>query len=237
MSDESGRGLGGFLSRLGSRRASDAPDSASIESPGTPAAAPAQPTKALKKFLRTLSAEENPVLLDLGPVIGSNLTFFGETLGCKVFIEDLYADIERHVRAGTAADLPAYFGSRLTQPEGSVDGILAWDLMDYLDATAAQALAVQLSRVMKVNGALLGFFGTTLQPSDRHYTKFVIADEQTLRHRQYPASRGRQRVLQNRDIIRLFDTLRVSDSFLLQTNLREILFRKPAYLTPSPDGV
>jgi hypothetical protein len=32
----------------------------------------------------------------------------------------------------------------------------------------------------------------------------------------------------NRDIIRLFPTLRVSDSFLLQNNLREILFRKPA---------
>ena len=105
--------------------------------------------------------------------------------------------------------------------------------MDYLEAPAAQALADRsCSRIMKVNGALLGFFSTALQPADLHYTKFVIADEQTLRHRPYPASRGRQRVLQNRDIIRLFETLRVSDSFLLQTNLREILFRKPAYLTP-----
>ena len=63
------------------------------------------------------------------------------------------------------------------------------------------------------------------------------ADDQTLRHRTYPASRGRQRVLQNRDIMRLFETLRVSDSFLLQTNLREILFRKPAYLTPDSLGI
>jgi hypothetical protein len=177
------------------------------------------------------------VLLDLGPVIGSNLTFFGETLGCKVFIEDLYADLERHVRAGKTADLPAFFASRLTQPTGSIDGILTWDLMDYLEAPAAQALAAQLSRIMKVNGALLGFFSTTLQAANVHYTKFIIADEQTLRHRQYAASRGRQRVLQNRDILRLFDTLRVSDSFLLQTNLREILFRKPAYLTAQPAGM
>jgi hypothetical protein len=44
-------------------------------------------------------------------------------------------------------------------------------------------------------------------------------------------------VLQNRDIIRMFETLRVSDSFLLQTNLREILFRKPAYLTPDSLGI
>ena len=237
MSDESGSGLAGFLSRLGGRRASDTPDSPSIESAAPLAEAPSQPTKALRKFLRTLAAEDAPVLLDLGPVIGSNLTFFGETLGCKVFIEDLYADLERHVRGGHTAELPQFFASRLTQPTGSIDGILTWDLMDYLDAPAAQALAVQLSRIMKVNGALLGFFGTALQPADLHYTKFVIADEQTLRHRQYPASRGRQRVHQNRDIIRLFETLRVSDSFLLQTNLREILFRKPAYLTPSSLGI
>jgi hypothetical protein len=234
VSDESGRGLTGFLSRLGSRKAVD--DPAPVEPPPAAQGADAlsQPTKALKKFLTTLAAHEAPVLLDLGPVIGSNLTFFGETLGCKVFIEDLYADLDQHVRAGTIADLPAFFGRRLTQPTGSIDGILAWDLIDYLDVQAAQALAAQLSRVLRVNGALLAFFSTAPPRGELHYTKFVIADDQTLRHRQYAAARGRQRVLQNRDIIRLFDTLRVSDSFLLQTNLREILFRKPAYLTATP---
>ncbi len=237
MSDESGRGLAGFLSRLGSRRASDAPDAP--PAPDIPAAtleAPPQRTKALSKFLRTLKAQDAPVLLDLGPVIGPNLTFFGETLGCKVFIEDLYADLEQHVRAGKTADLPAFFASRLTQPTASIDGILTWDLMDYLEAPAAQALAIALARIMKVDGALLGFFSMSLQPADLHYTKFIITDEQTLRQRPYPASRGRQRVLQNRDISRLFETLRVSDSFLLKTNLREILFRKPAYLSPSSTG-
>jgi hypothetical protein len=231
VSDESGRGLTGFLSRLGSRKTPD--DPAPVEPPlASPVAeAPVQPTKALKKFLSSLAANDAPVLLDLGPVIGSNLTFFGETLGCKVFIEDLYADLERHVRAGTTGDLPAFFARRLTQPAESIDGILAWDLIDYLELPAAQALAVQLTRLLRVNGALLGFFSTAPPRGELHYTKFLVADDQTLRHRQYPASHGRQRVLQNRDIIRLFDRLRVSDSFLLQTNLREILFRKPAYLS------
>ena len=40
-----------------------------------------------------------PVLLDLGPVVGANVAFFGEQLGCKIFIEDLFADIDRHTRA------------------------------------------------------------------------------------------------------------------------------------------
>ena len=53
------------------------------------------PTKALPKFLSALSARTQPVLLDLGPVVGDNVTFFGEQLGCKIFVEDIFADLNR----------------------------------------------------------------------------------------------------------------------------------------------
>jgi hypothetical protein len=228
--EESGRGFGGFLSRLGGRRSTDAGPSVSASDERAVASAPTYPTKALRKFLSTLAAREAPVLLDLGPVIGSNVTFFGETLGCKVFIEDLYTDLDRHYKSGKSGDLPEFIRKRLTHAEGSVDGILAWDLIDYLDAATAQVLAGELVRVMRSDASLLGFFGTAQPRGDQQFTKYVVVDEQTLRHRTYPSERGRQRVLQNRDIIRLFEGLRVSDSFLLQTNMREILFRKPAYL-------
>ncbi|HMB79664.1 MAG TPA: hypothetical protein VKI43_06340, partial [Vicinamibacterales bacterium] len=102
-----------------------------------------------------------------------------------------------------------------------------WDLIDYLDRPAAQALATQLTRVLRPDGALLGFFGTAA-PQDARYTKFIIVDDVNLKHRSYAATRGRQAILLNRDIIKLFSGLRVSDSFLLKNNLREILFRKPA---------
>jgi hypothetical protein len=184
-------------------------------------------TKALKKFLATLTSREMPVLLDLGPVVGSNVSFFGEQLGCKIFVEDVFADLDRHIREGKIENLAGFLAKRFPQVNGSVDGILCWDLIDYLDRTAAQALATQLQRVLRPDGALLGFFGTA-QPRDTRYTKFIIADDMTLKHRSYPAARGRQAILLNRDIIRLFSDLRVSDSFLLQNNLREVLFRKPA---------
>ena len=183
-------------------------------------------TKALPKFLQTLTSRELPVLLDLGPVVGSNVSFFGEQLGCKIFVEDIFADLDRHVRAGTLEQFPAFLKKRFPQADGGVDGILCWDLIDYLDRAAAQALATQLMRVLRPEGALLGFFGT-LQPRDTR-TKYIIVDEVNLRHQSYKAARGRQTVLANRDIIRLFAGLRVSDSFLLKNNLREILFRKPA---------
>lgn len=220
------RSLVDLFSRFGTRRPVEAGVAAAAEGLGQH---PVLGTKALRKFASSLRAQESPVLLDLGPVVGSNVTFFGETLGCKIFVEDIYADLERHLRQGALAELPEFLARRFPQADASVDGILCWDLIDYLDRRAAQALAVQMTRLLRVDGALLGFFSTA--PSqDCRYTKYVIVDDTNLKHRPYPAARGRQSVLQNRDIIKLFDGLRVSDSFLLQTNLREILFRKPAYL-------
>ncbi len=187
-------------------------------------------TKALRKFLTYLTSRSSPALLDLGPVVGSNVSFFGEQLGCKIFVEDVYADLERHIREGRLDAFPAFLKTRFTEETSAVDGILCWDLIDYLDRQSAQALADQLTRMLRPEGALLGFFGTA-QPRDTRYTKYIIVDDVNLKHRPYPASRGRQSILLNRDIIRLFTSLRVSDSFLLQNNLREILFRKPAWDT------
>ena len=214
----------GLLDRLAPRRVEadvDVPRGASI------ADDPVFATKALRKFLNALMARPLPVLVDLGPVVGSNVSFFGEQLGCKIFVEDIFADLDRHVRDGKAEALPAFLRGRFPQADGTVDGVLCWDIIDYLDKVSAQALADQLTRVLRPEGALLGFFGTA-QQGDMRYTKYVIADEVNLRHRPYPSARGRQAILLNRDIIRLFAGLRVSDSFLLKNNLREILFRKPA---------
>jgi len=213
----------GLLNRLAPRR-SDA-DTRPADRAAVAVADPVFATKALKKFLATLTSRDTPVLLDLGPVVGSNVSFFGEQLGCKIFVEDLFADVDRHVRDGKVEELPAFFHKRFQQTGSTVDGILCWDLFDYLDKMSAQSLATELTRIIRTDGALLAFFGTS-QPRDARYTKFIIVDEVNLRHRPYPAARGRQAILLNRDIIRLFSGLRVSDSFLLQNNLREILFRK-----------
>ena len=85
-------------------------------------------------------------------------------------------------------------------------------------------------QVLRPNGALFGFFATS-HPAEARFTKFIVADDSNLRHQPYSTPRMRQAVMQNRDIIKLFEGLRVSDSFLLHTNVREILFRRPDYLS------
>jgi hypothetical protein len=216
----------GFFSRFTQR---SAPGPASEPAPPREESEPVVPTKALKKFIASVRQRATPRVLDLGPVVGSNIAFFGEQLGCKIFIEDVFADLDRHLRDHRLGELPAFLKTRFPQPTESVDGVLCWDLFDFLDKASAQVVAQQLMRVLAVNGVLFGFF-TTAQPAEARFSKFIVTDDGSLRHRPYSTPRMRQAVLQNRDIIRLFERLRVSDSFLLQTNVREILFRKPAYL-------
>ena len=193
---------------------------------------PTYPTKALGKFLKLLQTRDNPALIDLGPVVGNNVTFFGEQLGCRIRVEDIATDLERYAKEGKLEELPAFLKTRFKQEPDSVDGILCWDIFDFLDRASAQALADTLTRMLRPDGALLGFFSTS-EGRPQVYTKFMVIDDKTLRYRTYPASRPRQKVLQNRDLNKMFEGLRVTESFLMKNSVREILFRKPAYLTAS----
>jgi hypothetical protein len=184
------------------------------------------PTKAFARFLHALSLRESPVVLDLGPIVGGNVNFLGERLGCKYLVEDLYQNIESHITAKNPPDLKAFFEKRFPQGDASVDGVLVWDVLDYLDKASAQVVAKQMMRILKPGGAVFGFF-STVASTEKEYTRYLIVNDTTLKYRTAPGSRARQQVYANRDINRLFEGLTVSDSFLLLTKTREIVFRKP----------
>jgi cyclopropane fatty-acyl-phospholipid synthase-like methyltransferase len=219
------------LSDLFSRRRKEPADSDT----GGASDAPVLPTKVLARFVASLSARTQPVLLDLGPVVGSNVSFFGEQLGCKIIVEDLSKDIDRHVREGKLEELPTTLSKRFPHESASIDGILCWDVFDYLDKNSAKKLAEQLTRILKPDGVLLAFFVTAEpQPGAKpEYTRHIVVDETHLQHRPYAAARGKQRPMPNRDIQRMFEELRVTEQFLLKSNLREVLLRKPAEAPPA----
>jgi len=208
--------------------AAPAPASAS---PSASASGPSSPpdtltiTKVFPKFLSALAPQPAAVLVDLGPVVGSNISFFGERLPCKIYVEDLFAEVERHAKRGEREAIGAALTSHLTQADETVDAILCWDLFDFLDKHAGQVLARKLVRMLKPGGALYGFFGTS--PVDlKSYSRFIVEGDDRLRVRTSPATPVRRHVLQNRDLAKMFDPLVVAESVLLKSSAREALFRK-----------
>jgi hypothetical protein len=192
-------------------------------------AEPVVVSKAFPKFLSALKNQPEPAtVIDFGPVIGGNVEFLGDRLGCRLLIEDLLSELDRHKKGNTLSEFPAALEARLGQREDqSVDGILCWDLFDFLDKASAQALARQVVRLLRPGGAVMGFFSTAT--AERvPFTKFEIVDDNSLRHRHHPGIGGAKASLPNRDIIRMFDGLTVAESFLLKNSTREILLRKRA---------
>jgi SAM-dependent methyltransferase len=179
----------------------------------------------LAKFLSLVFARPAAELVDLGPVIGANVAFLGERIGCKIHVEDLYADLDRHARDDALDRFAAFLERRFPLPDATVDAVLCWDVFDYLTPPAATVLAREVMRMLRPGGALLVFFGGG-GSDDRRYTKYVIEDETRLRCRSYAAACSRRRVLQNRDIDQLFAGLDLFGSVLLKSGTREVLFRK-----------
>ena len=190
------------------------------------------PTMALGKFLDALQLREAPVLLDLGSAVGSNVTFWGEKIGGKVFIEDLFADLDQLAMEHASgkdrdASLQATVVSRITQETDSVDGVLCWDTIEHLTAPVARALAAGLARVLRPGGGvLLTSFGTKQRHIPGH-RRYEIVSRSEMGYR-FEAGASRQlRVLQSREVIQMFRELTVAESFLLKTHTREMIFRKP----------
>ena len=190
---------------------------------------PSYPTKALHKFLASLQGSEGPLLLDLGPVVGSNVTFFGEQLGCRIRVEDIAADIDRHVKdehARSAAGilreaLHAGAGHRRRHP------VLGRARLSR-SSGGAGAGHRRCRRCCSPTGACSASSAPPRRTSPV-YTKYVVVDESNAAATApIPRSRPRQRSLLNGDIIKLFKDLRVTDSFLMKSKVREMLFRKPA---------
>ena len=178
----------------------------------------------LPKFFGALASVPVPTILDLGPVVGANVAYLGDSLGCKLLIGDLHRDLD--AQGITVEEARERILSRLkTTVVGPVNGILCWDVFDFLNRPTAQALGAFLTSMLAPGGVVHGFFGTT-QGELTHYTRFVLQSARSLECRRMPAKPVKRTVLQTRDLALMFGGLTVVDSVLLKTQQRETLLRK-----------
>jgi predicted SAM-dependent methyltransferase len=219
---ENHRSLTGWVSRL----------SASLR--GTANAGDVEPapdgeihlSRALPKFFAMMRSREAPVLLDLGPVVGENVTMLGELLGCKLHIENVFGGINRQASDRRAIENCAEVPTQFSHPDNSIDGVLCWDVLDYLSQAAAAALVAELTRMLKPGGVGMAIF-STIRPDAQQYRKYIMQDQQHLRHRTFSASQGAHRLWTSRDVQLVLKHLEVDESFLLTHRQRETLFHKP----------
>lgn len=205
--------IGALMSRLGPRQRDPV------------GAVPLNPAKVrsaclLANFVNALGKRPEPIVVELGPATEGNVAFLGEHVACRIFVEDLLEKLPQG-DADHDAVLPP-----LKYVDESVDGILCWDIFDYLSPSAGQDLADDLARILRPGGALL-LYHRTESLSDPRRVKYEIVDEESLRWRVCNDAVPRPaRVLQSREVAKMFRSLNIAGAIRLKSQMREVMFRK-----------
>lgn len=217
--------------------ADDAPPSKPGPAP-VPSMHNIRPSNVLREFLWVLSDVQHGRLLDMGPVWQSTVNFFTDR-GFRVSTEDVLrswkefmAAAEENLRnaavgEATEAISPAALADRFMQtalcfPPESLHAVLAWDVLDHLDAELLARVVARLYDVLRPGGAVLALFHS--RPAERFHRYRIVDNAFELLPAPPPAAH--ERIFQNREILNLFGQFRSSKTFVGRDQLREGLFVK-----------
>ena len=180
------------------------------------------------QFTRAILRPDGQKILDLGPTSSSNINFI-TGLGHRAYNEDVLmaANDSRLAIAGpeegsTTIDVERFLAEDLQYDAESFDGVLFWDICDYLPEPLVKPVVERIYRITKPRGALLAFFHTRDAGAEAPYYRYHIKNEESLELQQGPHF-PLQRVFQNRHVENLFHDYNSIKFFLGKENIREVL--------------
>jgi len=188
------------------------------------------PTKILKDFIDNVVKKENPVVLDIGPVTGSNIEYF-LNFGIKIYMEDFLAAYNKpkytvFVDDQLTLDVRKFFSENFSYGDNYFDGLICWDILNYLETKFARTFVEKISAKMKPNSFVLAFFQTLRGQSPAPVHKYRVVDEFSLEYIPLELKMEIRKIYQSREINQLFPGYQSQKFYLLKHNILEVLLRK-----------
>lgn len=180
----------------------------------------------LAEFLSYLQDCEGLAVLDLGGVSQANVAAI-TNLGHRLYTEDAWRGLDQLFptlpeEEVEAAAVRQFLSEHFAFPQESFDGILVWDLLEFLPSPLLEHTLDALHSVLKPGGHLLAFFHAEARPGELPVYSFRIAGPAALslelRGYRMPA-----RLFNNRGIEQLFGRFRSVKFFLARDHLREVV--------------
>ena len=184
-------------------------------------------SKGLREFTNSIRTPEGGMnILDLGAASQANINFL-TGLGHRLCTEDLHNCLELFsartmVTADPETESDRFFADNLKYDEAQFDGVLCWDLFDFLPDGLVQPLIVRLHKLLKPGGYVLAFFhsGQPGQMVPVCQYRITSADQLQVNER---APGKLRRAFNNRGIESLFREFASLKFFLTKDNLREVV--------------
>jgi SAM-dependent methyltransferase len=186
-------------------------------------------SRGLEQFVGNLRDLSGLAILDLGGANQENVNFI-TNLGHKFYSED-FLRIFQEIFAGDRADqsnpsrIEYFLDQVLDYPDEQFDGVMAWDLLEYMEPALLSAAIDRLARILKPKGYLLAFFHCDDRLDTVPCYSFRIEDPRNLQVCEY-AKRAPSQLFNNRRLEKLFQKFESVKFFLTRECLREVIVRK-----------
>lgn len=170
-------------------------------------------------------------ILDLAGASQSTVSFvtdFGHRLYSDDFVHQLdacFSGGDFYENQSDPRKVAQFLEGALTFDDGSFDGALVWDTLQFLSPSLLQTVIERLHRVLRPGSCLLAFFHSEEKTETIPTYSFRISDHRNIAM----VERGRRRPAQffnNRSLERLFQEFHSVKFFLTRDHLREVIVRR-----------
>jgi hypothetical protein len=187
-------------------------------------------SRGLEQFFMSFRDQAGLSILDLGGAHQENINFI-TNLGHRFYSEDFLLLMRESFGGGVPEQsntgrIDYFLRQGLAYPEGHFDGVLAWDVLEYMEPPLLLATTEELLRVLKPKGYLLAFFQSAERVQTAPCYDFRIHDARTLQVGQNGQRQVSPQLVNNRSLEKLFQKFESVKFFLTRERLREVIVRK-----------
>src|SRR6202007_2532146 len=117
----------------------------------------------LEEFFSYIRDQSGLTILDLGGATQQNVTFI-TNLGHRLYSEDFLQILNETFGAEDTGDqanpgrIEYFLRQTLDYPEGQFDGVLIWDVLEYLEPALLNAVVERLHKIVRPKSYMLSFF-------------------------------------------------------------------------------
>jgi SAM-dependent methyltransferase len=185
----------------------------------------------LDQFCASLEERPGLSILDLAGASQATVSFvtdYGHRLYSDDFVHQLdacFGEGDFYVNQTHPAKVERFLESALTFEDGSFDGALVWDTLQFLSPTLLQIVVERLHRILRPDSCMLAFFHSEEKIDTIPTYSYRISDHSNI----MLVERGRRRPAQffnNRSLEKIFQDFQSVKFFLTRDHLREVIVRR-----------
>jgi 2-polyprenyl-3-methyl-5-hydroxy-6-metoxy-1,4-benzoquinol methylase len=185
-------------------------------------------SRGLDEFFTYIRGQSGLTILDLGGATQQNVTFI-TNLGHRLYSENfLQLLIETFGPDGhdqsNAGQIEFFLRQALDYPEGHFDGVLVWDVLEYLSPALLTAVVERLHKIVRPKSYMLSFFHSDNKLEAVPRYTFRIQDVNVL-HVTHEGNRRPAQLFNNRSLEKLFGHFESVKFFLTRERLREVIIK------------